>query len=57
MNHLDGIELVKDCNHKTKNDRMVQESSTVQSEQTNEIVEDDGKDYIDVYLRKITKTT
>ena len=57
LKHLDGIELVKDYNQQTINDRMSQASSTLkQSEETNETGEDDAKDYIDVYLRKITKT-
>ena len=56
MNHLDGIELVKDYNERRENDRVVQEAAMIHSKQTNEVEEDDANDYIDVYLRKITKT-
>ena len=56
LNHLDGIELVKDYNQRRENGRMVQEAGMMHYEETNGTEEDDAKDYIDVYLRKITKT-
>ena len=56
LKHFDGIDLVNEGHNKLENGRNVQELSPINGEPVNETTEDNANDYIDVYLRKITKT-
>ena len=56
LKHFDGISLVKENRATSLKENKIQELYSTNKEFISEVVEDDANDYLDVYLRKITKT-
>ena len=56
LKHFDGIELVKEYQNSLDTPSKIENISAQDLNGSNAGVEDDANDYIDVYLRKITKT-
>ena len=56
LKYFDGIALIKDSNSTSINGFPAQEMIPTNREPNREAAEDNANDYIDVYLRKITKT-
>ena len=56
LKHLDGIELVKEYSNTSDHGSKVQKIAQPNSQRVKVTEEEDANDYIDVYLRKITKT-
>ena len=56
LEHFDGIDLVRGNNEKAVVGRKIPVYNQPNQEFIPELEEDDANDYIDVYLRKISKT-
>ena len=56
LKHFDGIDLVKEYQNTLDTPTKIENISAKDLNGSNNGVEDDANDYIDVYLRKITKT-
>ena len=56
LEHFDGIDLVKSNTDKAEVGRKIPDYNQPNQEFIPELEEDDANDYIDVYLRKISKT-
>ena len=56
LKHIDGIDLVKEYQNTLDTPTKIEDISAQDLNGSNNGVEDDANDYIDVYLRKITKT-
>ena len=63
LKHFDGVDLVNEKHTPLEKGTKVQDLSTIHGRHTihgcehvNETIDDNANDYIDVYLRKITKT-
>ena len=56
MKHIDGIDLVKEYQNTLDTPTKIENISVQDLNGSNDGVEDDANDYIDLYLRKITKT-
>ena len=56
MKHFDGIDLVKEYQNTLDTPTKIENISAQDLDVSNAGMEDDANDYIDVYLRKITKT-
>ena len=56
LKHIDGIDLVKEYQNTLDTPTKIENISAQDLNGSNNGVEDDANDYIDLYLRKITKT-
>ena len=56
LKHFDGIDLVKEYQNTLDTPSKIENISSQDINCSNDGIEDDANDYIDLYLRKITKT-